>query len=130
MSLKDLYQSTDNFISEFEIPEDVHPGTEGDVVVMRHPTPREALDLQQLGTGEDAEHAAIESILVEIRSGDETLSAADIDVRQLPPAVWRYMQALTGLLYHNGRAQAGKAWRVWQETQSQDENLTGDSQIS
>ena len=131
MALKDRWQARSDSVSEFAVPKGVWPDTEGDVVVLRIPTPRESLDWSaSTETGLEAENSLIALTLVELRSGDEVVPASEIDLDELPTPLWRFIHTCAAGVVGHGRNQAGEALRAWQKRQSPESSSTGASSIS
>ena len=134
MTLRSAIQPSDEHVAHFEIPEGLLEGTAGAVVVLRFPTPREALDLREAEypSNADAEMAFMSMMLIAIRSaeGGEEMLAADIDLEKLPLPIWTFINRCVSAVLEHGVVKSGEALRAWRAAQSTEESSDQTSSTS
>ena len=113
MGSLEVLQVSERASEEFAIPDGLVDGLVGAVAVLRHPTPRRRLDLNEryhkspISVGNSA---FLSEMLVCVRVGDEEFD--DLDIDQLPDSLHTYLATCAGGMMAEGVSLAGEALRL------------------
>lgn len=130
--LKDRYQVGDEGqYADFPIPAGLLADSEGDVVRVRVPTAREALDLREaVDAGGDDDLLVLRSLFDSIHSGEEVLAASELDLDRLPGPMLTFVDRCVSAVMLHGAQQAGEALAAWRARQSTAASSTATSETS